>query len=87
MAGSLTLVNQSLDEASPLPLYVQLADIFRSRIANGELTGRLPAEWSIAAEYGCSRDTVRRGMAILAAEGLITSVRGRGTFVTRPEDR
>lgn len=76
-----------LDEADPRPLWEQLAARLRERISSGDLTGQLPAEWRIAAEYGVSRDTVRRALDRLRDEGLITSTRGRGTFVVRPEDR
>ena len=69
-----------LDGDDPAPLHEQLAGILRERVASGELPGRLPVEHELAALYGCSRDTVRRSLAILTNEGLVYAVRGRGTF-------
>src|SRR5579862_5068113 len=55
----------------------------RHRIANGQLDGQgaLPGEQALAAEHGVSRVTVRRALAELEKEGLITRRRGAGTFV------
>jgi GntR family transcriptional regulator len=64
--------------------YQSLAQLLRDAIAQGEfLDGRrLPTEAQLTAEYGVSRQTVRRALQELAAEGLIFRVRGRGTFAT-----
>jgi len=75
-----------VDPDSPVLAYVQLADDLARRIGAGELTGRLPAERDLAAEYGVAYGTVRRAMEVLRERGLVESVHGRGTFVrTRPE--
>jgi GntR family transcriptional repressor for pyruvate dehydrogenase complex len=42
---------------------------------------RLPAERTLAAEFGVSRPTVRQAVAVLAARGLVESRVGSGTFV------
>jgi GntR family transcriptional regulator len=48
----------------------------------------LPGEVALAERYRTSRPTVRRALAELAGEGLITAAHGRGTFVRpRPERR
>lgn len=31
--------------------------------------------------YGASRSTVRRGLSVIEAEGLVTAVHGKGRFV------
>jgi GntR family transcriptional regulator len=72
--------DERLDEADPRPLWEQLSARLRDRILSGELNGRMPAEWQIAAQYGVSRDTVRRALEKLREEGLIMATRGRGTF-------
>jgi GntR family transcriptional regulator len=64
--------------------YQSLAQLLRDDIARGEFSDgrRLPTEAQLTAEYGVSRQTVRRALEELAAEGLIFRVRGRGTFTT-----
>lgn len=55
--------------------------MLRSRIAEGRLAGRLPAEAELVAEFGVARDTVRRGLALLVEEGLVQTTHGKGHFV------
>jgi GntR family transcriptional regulator len=64
--------------------YQSLAQLLRDAIARGEFSDgrRLPTEAQLTADYGVSRQTVRRALEELAAEGLIFRVRGRGTFTT-----
>lgn len=52
-------------------------------IAEGRLRSgaRLPTERALASRFGAARNTVRRTMNRLAAEGLIVRHVGRGTFV------
>jgi GntR family transcriptional regulator len=65
------------------PAYVQLADILRERIAEGEFHAgdRLPTEAELIRAYGLSPVTVRRAVKILVDEGAVTATPGRGTFV------
>jgi GntR family transcriptional regulator len=44
------------------------------------MTGRLPSEKEMAEQYNVARVTVRSAMAILAQEGYVVVVRGRGAF-------
>ena len=71
-----------LDRDAPEPLYVQLAAALRDAIAAGRWERRLPSEPDLAWEFEVNRTTVRRAIAILAAEGVLTVSRGRGTFIT-----
>jgi GntR family transcriptional regulator len=67
------------------PLYVRVYEEIAARIAAGSSGrgGRLPPERVFSEELGVSRATVRRALAALEADGLIESVQGRGTFLTR----
>lgn len=45
---------------------------------------RIPPETKLAETYGCSRMTVNKAMAALAAQGLVLRNRRAGTIVARP---
>jgi DNA-binding GntR family transcriptional regulator len=68
--------------------YMRVAGDIAARIASGELKpgARLRAERDLAQYYGVSYGTVRRAMEVLRERGLITTVHGRGTFVSVPGD-
>ena len=72
-----------LDNAE-VPLYVQLAELFRQRIVKGVwLEGdKLPSLEQLVAEFGVARVTVRQAIDRLTRDGLVSPQRGRGTFVT-----
>jgi len=61
-----------------------IAESLRADIADGRLrTGdRLPAETALATRFDVNRHTARQAIASLAADGLLESRRGSGTFVT-----
>lgn len=64
--------------------YQRVASTLREGIARGEFANgrRLPTEAELSETYRLSRQTVRRALQELVAEGLIYRVRGRGTFAT-----
>jgi len=64
-------------------VYRQIAGHIRSEIASGALRagGRLPPIRVLATQIGVNRDTVALAYEALAAEGLVESAVGRGTFV------
>ena len=68
---------------SPIPLYVQLAEVLRERIARGHWRagGKLPSLEELVREFDVARVTVRQAVDVLAREGLLSPERGRGTFV------
>ena len=72
-----------LSEADPLPLYAQLAQRLRHRVGQGEWRegDRLPSHDELAEEYSVARVTVRQAINLLETDGVLTSRRGRGTFV------
>lgn len=66
------------------PIYAQLTERLRQRIASGEYPpgGKLPAVRELAAEAGANPNTVQRAFADLEREGLIYTQRTSGRFVT-----
>lgn len=66
--------------------YHDIVDELRASILDGRLDAgaRLPSENELAERYGTSRPTVRRAVALLKAEGLVSTEQGRGVFV-RPK--
>ena len=76
----------NLDRESPTPLHIQLKNAIADLVARGGLGpgSRLPSERQLCDEYGVSRATVREAFRELDRAGLIRTIAGRGTFVTRP---
>lgn len=73
------------DDAAPL--FAQVRDALRDAILRAELAPgeRLPSESELIARFGVSRITVRQALAELQAIGLVRTVNGKGSFVTRPD--
>lgn len=76
----------TIDSSRHIALYLQLASIFRHKIvSNAWPEGyQLPNLDMLAAEFRVARVTVRQAVALLVKEQLLTSSRGRGTFVLPP---
>ena len=71
-----------------MPMYRQIADAIRHQVATGALEqgARLPTVRGLAEELKVDRNTVVRAYRVLDRDGVISSQRGRGTFVnTHPE--
>lgn len=68
---------------SRVPRYLQLADVFRQRIARGIWPAgtMLPSIEALIREFSVARVTVRQAIKLLAAEDLVSPKRGRGTVV------
>ncbi|ONK09261.1 GntR family transcriptional regulator [Streptomyces sp. MP131-18] len=66
-----------------MPGYREVANDLRKRVNAGEFPegANLPRLTELEREYGASRLTLRRAVAILADEGLVVPVRKRGTVV------
>lgn len=71
---------------SPIPLYVQVADLMRQRIQrrNWPTGHRLATLAEMVTEFGVARVTIRQAMDLLEAEGVIVRRQGLGTFVAGP---
>jgi DNA-binding transcriptional MocR family regulator len=74
-------------EADGRPVYLQIAAAVRAAIARNRLGAgaRLPAIRDLARDLGVHRDTVATAYEALAADGVIESAVGRGTFVSEGE--
>jgi len=72
-----------INNNSPLPLYLQLANIIEQRILSREfkIGEKLPSENQLSKEYNIARPTVRQALEYLKNRGLITKKKGLGTFV------
>lgn len=65
------------------PLYLQLRELIRSKIENGEYRPgtAIPSVGALAETYGIHRLSVRSAISALIGEGLLKSVQGKGIFV------
>lgn len=65
------------------PLYARLKRHVRSRVESGEWPPdhRVPSENELVKSLGVSRMTANRALRELATEGLVTRIRGKGSFV------
>ncbi|MQA09648.1 MAG: UTRA domain-containing protein [Pseudonocardiaceae bacterium] len=79
----------SIDRASPIPLYYQIAQSLERAIESGELPAgsRLENEIALAQRLGMSRPTVRRAIAYLVDRGMLVRKRGVGTQIASPKVR
>src|SRR5215469_18734815 len=73
-----------LDGASGVPVYLQIKEQVLHAIARGELSpgDQLPTVREVAVKLEINPNTVNRAYADLEREGVLTSRRGRGTFIS-----
>ncbi|MBB6217348.1 GntR family transcriptional regulator [Anaerosolibacter carboniphilus] len=69
------------------PVYMIIVEDIREKINSGKLKpgDDIPSETALCNEYATSRMTVRKGLAILANDGYIYSIPGKGYYVKKPE--
>ncbi len=74
---------ERIDARQPTPLYHQIYTILRDEIVSGGYANGaiLPSELELTHAYGVSRVTAKRALNELAADGLVSRERGRGTVV------
>jgi GntR family transcriptional regulator len=82
-AAQLPLIDRDADQ----PVYAQLAEILRQQILDGVFRPgeKLPSEAMLVETYNVSPMTVRRAINLLAAQDIISTAPGRGTFVKAVE--
>ncbi len=62
--------------------YLNIYNYLKDKIQSNEFKdGKLPSEHELTALFNVSRNTVRRALDLLASDGLVTSVHGKGVFV------
>jgi DNA-binding FadR family transcriptional regulator len=71
----------------PRLVATDIAIELRKRIAAGEWTesGRIPPERDLAEAFGVARNTIRRAVHLLEADGTVVRQIGRGTFLADPD--
>ncbi len=77
------MLEQLILRDNGIPIYVQLRDQLAALIGRGLLKPgeRLPTMREVAVALRIDLNTVQRACAELERDGLLTLVRGRGTFV------
>ncbi|WP_156721777.1 GntR family transcriptional regulator [Streptomyces apocyni] len=79
-----------IDRESITPMYLQLASVLRERIRRGEIPvgRRIPSHHELEQETGgaISRRTIKSAIDVLAAEGTVQGVQGKGVFVVAVPD-
>ena len=79
----------TVDRASPVPMYYQVAQQLEEAIESGELAAgsRLDGELVLAQALGVSRPTLRRAIEYLVDRGYLVRRRAVGTQVVHPKVR
>ncbi|MPY63696.1 GntR family transcriptional regulator [Streptomyces spongiae] len=73
-----------MSEASPRGTYLVIAEALRKEIKEGE---PLPSEAALMRSHSVSRNTIRRALKVLEADGVVESEPGIGWRPARSGDR
>ncbi|MEE4546174.1 GntR family transcriptional regulator [Streptomyces sp. V4-01] len=76
-----------MPQASPRGTYLQVSESLRRQIESGGAGDVLPSEAALMSSHGVSRNTVRRALKVLEADGVVASAPGIGWRVVRGGDR
>lgn len=77
-------MSTTIDPNHILPRYYQLLTILREKIEKGEWQPHqaIPSERQLEVLYNVSRTTIRQAVGMLARQGLVYQLHGKGTFVS-----
>ena len=66
------------------PLHISISEQLKNQIETGQYEPgeRLPSEFDLGELFGVSRTTIRRAIANLIQQGLVTTQQGKGIFVS-----
>ncbi|MFS8198803.1 GntR family transcriptional regulator [Streptomyces sp. CWNU-52B] len=76
-----------MSEASPRGTYLVISEALRKRIDKNQAEDGVASEAELMREYGVSRNTIRRALKVLEAEGVLEPAPGIGWRVVRGGDR
>src|SRR6186713_3479054 len=73
----------SISQTDPRPMYLQIMEQIRARIAAGDWAAgkELPSIRALAADLAVSVITIKRAYLDLESEGVIVTRHGKGSFV------
>jgi GntR family transcriptional regulator len=76
-------MNLEIDFRSGIPIYLQVVERIRERLAAGKLKpgDQLPTVRSLALELRVNFNTIARAYRILDESGIISTQQGRGTYI------
>ena len=76
-----------LDTLSGVPIYRQIIDWVKFRVAAGHLTPgtQLPTVRQMAVDLGVNANTVSHGYLELERMGVVNTLQGKGTFIAEKE--
>ena len=77
-------MNLEIDFRSGLPIYMQVVERIKERLAGGQLKpgDQLPTVRALAQELRVNFNTIARSYRILDELGIISTQQGRGTYIT-----
>ncbi len=79
-------MNIEINFTSHVPIYVQLIDQIKHKIASGEISpgDQLPTVRQMAADLRVNFNTIARAYRVLDEDSIISTQHGRGTFILEP---
>ena len=76
-----------VDPSNPIPKYLQISEWLKELIQSGryKVGEKIPSEIELSKMCEVNRNTLRQALSHLTTKGLLSRVKGMGTFVTSPE--